>query len=310
MIHKDLKVNLLEMVTLPDKTISFKTDEELSEKVKNLIESSGLTAKDWFNKAVALSEMQSVKQGSTDYASDLTELEAHTTRIYELVASMVQKSIYLRDNAVKDLETKLEQQRDITADYQIKIKEVTDKRDQALNDLETSQQEQNDLEKQLAELREALETNKLLVAEYQEKNDTLNGLVTKYQGYANENEQLKETLSNERSSHQSGLNDLAQQNNEKQAIIAQLEQQITSLTEAHKIATERLTEQRDVQQEKALLQAERSQQRALAKANSEYTSKLKELYDQLANERKNYDAKEQQLQQKIQDLQKIIDKKK
>lgn len=290
-----------------DKTISFKIDEELSEKAKNLIEASGLTAKDWFNKAVALSEIQSVKEGATDFASDLSEMEVHTARIYELVANMVQKSIYLKDHAVKNLETKLEQQREITADFQVKIKVATDEREQTLQNLEHLQKEQLELEKQLDELREALETNKLLVSEYKEKNDTLNGLVTKYQGYAKENEKLKSTFSIEKQKYQSAVDEITTQNNEQQNEIKELEQQMNALTEAHKTALERVIEQRDVQEQKTLLEAERNHQKALSEANTEYTNKLKELYSELNNERKKHTDKEQQLQQTIQELERTID---
>ena len=48
-------------------------------------------------------EMQSIKQGATDYSQDLSELEVHTTRIYELVSSMVQRSIFIKDHAVKEV---------------------------------------------------------------------------------------------------------------------------------------------------------------------------------------------------------------
>ncbi|MDD1504870.1 hypothetical protein PVA17_19205 [Lysinibacillus sp. CNPSo 3705] len=49
-----------------------------------------------------------MKEGSNDYKQDLTELEHHTTRIYELVVNMVQRSVYLKDHAVKEIADILE----------------------------------------------------------------------------------------------------------------------------------------------------------------------------------------------------------
>lgn len=287
------------MVNVSDKTISFKVEEELSEKAKTLIEASGLTAKDWFQKAVALAEMQSVKQGATDFASDLSELEVHTARIYELVANMVQKGIYLRDKAVGDLETLLSQQREITSDYQSKIKEANEERDQAVNDLETTQKEQKGLQNQLNELRETLETNKLLINEYKEKNDTLNGLVTKFQGFADENERLKETLAKEQQRSQSAIQEITSENDYLKEQNKGLEQQIERLTEAHKTALERLEERKDVEQEKALLQAERASQKALSEANNEYTNKIQSLYENMNKQREQYEQKIAELERQL-----------
>lgn len=48
-------------------------------------------------------------------------------------------------------------------------------------------------------MQNTLDNNQALINEYKEKNDTLSGLVTKYQGYAEENEALKVEFSSEKS---------------------------------------------------------------------------------------------------------------
>lgn len=280
-------------------TLSIKVDTDIRDKAQEMIKTSGMTGKDWLNKAISLIEIQSMKEQSTDFASDLSELEVHTTRIFELVGNMVQRSVVLRESAVRELEQKLEQQRELTSEYQLKVKGAVEEKDQALADLEESQKEQSELEKQLEELRATLETNKLLVNEYQQKNDTLTGLVTKYEAYATENDQLKETLVKERSSHQSQIEELTYQTNEQKAEIKELEQQKNSLTEAHKTALERLEERKDLEQEKALLQAERSHQKALTESNNDYSQKLQSLYEQLENERRGHEKRVQELQQQL-----------
>lgn len=287
------------MVNVADTTISFKVEEELREKAQELIRTSGMTAKDWFQKAIALTEMQSIKAGATDYASDLSELEVHTTRIYELVGNVVQRSIYLKDHAVNDLAIKLDQQREITTEFQTKIKEAVEEKDQANEELQEAKKEQVVLEKQLEELRKELETNRLLVAEYKEKNDTLTGLVTKYEGYATENEQLKNKLEEERNLHRLEAESLTKQNQEQKVQIKDLEQQINVLEESHKTAMERLNERRDVEQEKALLALERQHQKALMDANAEYSNGLKGLYDDMATQRRQYDQKIAELEQRL-----------
>ena len=64
--------------------------------------------------------------------------------------------------------------------------------------LKALKQEKEDLSKQLENQQSTNENNQLLINEYKEKNDTLSGLVNKYQAYANENEEIKQTLSLER----------------------------------------------------------------------------------------------------------------
>lgn len=103
-------------------------------------------------------------------------------------------------------------------------------------------------------LESALETNKLLVSEYKDKNDTLNGLIAKFHSYATENEQLKEVLANERSSTQEKVNELNNHN-----------KTLSSKT-------------KELEQEKALLKAEREHQKSLSNANNAYTEKIQALY--------------------------------
>ena len=176
---------------MADKTFGFKVTDELYEKAKFIIESSGISSKEWFEKAVALYEMNSIKQGSSDYTQDLTELEHHTTRIYDLIVNMIQRSIYLKDHAVKEITEKLDSKDSIMSEFQMQVVQLKE-------DITTKTHLAADYEKQNTELVEKLKTNETtlannqaLIAEYKEKNDTLSGLVTKYQTYAQENEQIK-----------------------------------------------------------------------------------------------------------------------
>ena len=106
---------------MADKTLGIKVTEEVYEKAQATIAMSGLTAKEWFEKAVSLYEMNSIKQGSSDYTQDLTELEHHTTRIYDLVVNMIQRSIYLKDHAVKEITEKLDSKDSIISEFQMQV---------------------------------------------------------------------------------------------------------------------------------------------------------------------------------------------
>ena len=142
---------------------------------------SGLTAKVWIEKVVALHELHSLKDGIT---SDLDELEVHTTRIYTLISNMISRSTYLKDYAVKGVTDKLESKEHIIDELheQNKLLKTT------ISTLEEQQILANEhtrtLAGKLTAMQNTLNTNQALIHKYKEKNDTLNGLLTTYSNYA------------------------------------------------------------------------------------------------------------------------------
>lgn len=278
-------------------TFSVKATPELRDKAQELVKASGLTGKQWLDHVITMLEMQSLREGATEYDADLNELEVHTRRIYELITNMVQRSVVLKESAVRELETKLDQQREITADFQTKIKQAIEEKEQANEQLKVSLKEQEELASRLEELHKQLNTSTDLIDELKQKNVTLSDLVAKFQGYADENEQLKNALTTNQQKYQSAIEEINIQNNDQQNEINTLQAEIAAMKQQHELALERAIEKKDIDHEKALLQMERNHQKALTDANNEYTQKLKELYEQLANERKAHEQKIEQLQQ-------------
>lgn len=177
---------------MADKTFGFKVTDEVYEKAKLLIETSGLSSRDWFENALATYEVKALQTNAPEYTRNLNELELHTTRIYELVVNMVQQSMYFKDQAVREVSEQLEKKEQLLAELQEKL-QATKQSVQTLqadkDELTTIQSEQ---QKQLDEARTAIENSQLLIAEYKDKNDSLTGLVTKYQGYAEEKEKAEQ----------------------------------------------------------------------------------------------------------------------
>lgn len=288
---------------MADKTFGVKVSEELHDKVKQMIENSGDSAKDWFEKAVALSELQYVKQGATDYSQDLNELEVHTTRIYELISNMVQRSIYLKDSAVKEVADKLQKKEAIIGEYQERTKVAIEELKQSKESVKGFEKEKEEALKQLEELRSTNENNQLLINEYKKNTDNLSSLVSKYQAYADENEQLKEQFSYEREQLQSQIKEVTEQTDDQQDEIKDLKQQIESLQERHIVDVERLTEKKDYEKDKALLDLEREYQQKLLQSNEEYTNQIKELYKEMDNLRKENENVRKEYERKLEQLQ-------
>lgn len=284
---------------MADRTLGFKVTDEVHERARMLIESSGLTSKEWLENALAMYEVKALQANTPDYAKDLTELELHTTRIYELVINMIQQSLYLKDHAVKDVSDKLESKEGIITELQAKLAEVKEKVNQLTTENKQFAEQQIMLQKQLEEQKSTIDNGNLLINEYKEKTDTLSGLVTKYQGYAEENEVLKTAFATEKAS-------LVQQSNEQQTASSD---QIRQLEQAHQHANERvrelektlenaqlnyireleiMQERKDLEREKALVEVERTYQAKLQAQNDKYNDKVAEMHVEDERIRQNY----------------------
>lgn len=257
-----------------DKQFNVRLTNEMYEKLENM---AGDQKREWLEKAVAIMEAQSVRDFATDYAPDLKEVEIHTARLYEVITNIVQRSVYLKDNAVNELTKQLEQKEAIIGEFQAKANKAVHELQLMTSEYELMQQTQDGLEKQLNELRTssekqledmrvANENNQRLIQEYISKNDTLTGLVNKYEAFAKENEELKKTHEDEMKDIRSEVYTLTEANNELQQDFNDMKYQLKD---------------KDIERERALLQLERQYQSKLASANEEYASTLKGLYEQI-----------------------------
>lgn len=295
MIILILKVNIIGDDGMADKTFGVKVSEELHEQVQQMIEVSGLSAKEWFQRAVALAEVQSLKEGSIEHQQDLNELELHTQRIFELVTNMVQRSIYLRDHAVKEVAEKLEQTELTVGEFQEKAKIVGEELKASQELLQAVEEEKEELSKQLHQALSTNENNQLLIVEYKEKTDTLSGLVNSYKEFAVENEELKEQFKMERTQLQTKIQSIHAESEAQKNEIIELKRQIEALKTTHVNEVNRLTEKLDYEKNKALLELEKEYQHKLLQANESYTTKVQKLYDEMNEMRKQHEEKIAQL---------------
>jgi chromosome segregation ATPase len=293
---------------MSDKTFGVKVSEDLHDKVKNMIDVSGGNAKAWFEKAVALVAVQDLKDGSGAYKQDLSELEVHTTRIYELVANMINRAEYMKMDAVKELEGKLES-RDLTiTELQGNVKKLTEDNKQLEEGAKQTREDKKDLIEQLESLRSSNENNKDLIQEYKEKIDTLSSLVNEYKGYASENVELKANFSAEKeqmraefvereSRLSSSIEELKSTARDQAALIEQLQGRLEKTVQNHKDEMDtqkvnfenqltQLTDRKDLERDRAILEIERKYQEKLEKIHEQYNEKLAGLYERLETKEK------------------------
>lgn len=255
-----------------------------------MIETSGSSSKEWFEKAVALTEVQELKTGAPDYKQDLSELEIHTTRIYELVANMIQRAGYIKDDAVRELNEKLSSREFTIASLQTNVKELQERSTELEEAAKQNANEKAELAEQLEGLRSINSNNQDLIQEYKEKIDTLSSLVNQYKGYAEENAELKEQHAAEKESMNSEFNQregrLLSSNEELKATVRDQQAQIEKLSQDnevlevnHSSELTRLTEAKDIERERAVLEVERQYQRNLQEIHNQYNEKLARLYE-------------------------------
>jgi chromosome segregation ATPase len=282
---------------LADKTFGFKVSDELYEKVKMMIENSGSSSKEWFERAVALAEVQDLKEGSPDYKQDLSELEVHTTRIYELVANMIQRAHYIKEDAIRELAEKLNSRELMISSLQADVKALQDRLYQLDAEAKQAISEKDELNKQLEEQRGVNANNQALIQEYKDKIDTLSSLVNQYKDYATENTDLKEEIANlkERFAAEKDtlLAEFEQKESQWELSIEELkstvhdqEDQIEKLNRENEVQKvnhvnelNRLTEAKDLAKERATLEIERKYQEKLQEIHEQYNEKIARLYE-------------------------------
>lgn len=294
----------MEGIKMADKTFGVKVSEEMYEKVREVIESSGTSSKEWFERAIALYEMNAIKQGSSDYTQDLTELEHHTTRMYELIVNMIQRSVHLKEYAVKEVAEKLESKEAIITDLQQQTQQLKMEVETKTEGIQKFEEQVKELEEKLLANQTMLENNQALISEYKDKNDTLSGLVTKYQGYAEENEALKKSFemektewrkqaSAEKATFEEKISELSQEKQTLSEELRVLRMDLEQVKANHERDLSHLAERKELEREKAVVEAERL-----------HNEEVRMLYDEMAALREVHEETKEKLHAEISVLQK------
>lgn len=281
-----------------DRTFGVKVSDEMYEKAKSVIEASGISSKEWFEKAVALYELNSIKQGSSDYTQDLTELEHHTTRIYDLITNMIQRSVYLKDHAVKEIADKLDSKESIISDLQLQVQKLKQDLAEKTQNADALQDQLKQVEEKLVANQTTLENNQALINEYKEKNDVLNGLVAQYKGYGDENEALKVKLNDV----QTQLTARALKAEELTRLIEEAKGAAESAKQRYEEALQLTIERKDLERDKALVELERKHQDTVNELNATHTEEIRSLYAEIAELRRVNEANREKYQEEIEAL--------
>lgn len=189
-------------------TFGIPTTEGNKTNFKEAYERSGFDRmEDWMKHLVNLERMKNLKEGKVDYTSDLNELEMHTSRIYELVANMITRSIHLKDEAVHNLQDQLGSKDQIIMKLQEEANTYKDKAKELTEQFEEQKAELEKATSTVSGLQRDKENNEILIEEYKKKVDKLSTIVSEYTQYKEENDQIKADFEKKREKLESALNE-------------------------------------------------------------------------------------------------------
>lgn len=263
-----------------------KLDTETRDKINKLLSETELsTQNEMLNKMIDVYELQKTMDLTPELSQDVNELRLLINRIEKIYIGVGERFRTLvnnkdteYNNVVGNKDSELEILREdlkISEDNLAKQKEIilmlNDELGKLKSDYDKSRVEN---EEKYNSLHETYESNKALVEEYKNKNDTLTGLVNEYKGYRDENITLR--IDNDR---------LVNVNTDLQSQVDSLENNINiekknnrdmidKIEASYKAEIERLKEQYDFKCDKALLELDRKYQDKINSINENWENKF------------------------------------
>jgi chromosome segregation ATPase len=272
-------------------TWSVKLTEDVKEKVSRTLQQSGLTGKEFME--VLLNTYEQIKKDRPEITPDLEELESITKRIctiYVNVGERITTLLHDKDNHYKAL---IAEKTDLTSMLQKKIAELETalkEKSTAAKELQAEkdkiQEEKTGLESrqqnELKQLTEINESNKSLITEYMQKNESLRELLAKFETYKSQLEELKKEVNLEKLKR-GGAEDKLKK---AEDALNKSKEKLFQTEERYKSQIENIIEQQAFEKEKALLEQEKSLRNELQVVREEYNNKIKALLDEIEGKKK------------------------
>jgi len=280
---------------------SVRMEQEDKEKLLQMIQDSGRSNKEFMGTLLSAYELNRAKIEIPDIAKDIEGLQALTQRINDYYVNIGKRIDDIQKS--KDIEFTKE-----VEVYKSRIETLRKDNDKLSNELTSVQESYNnissdyeDIKKQLQQIQESLKDKSLLVEEYKQKNDTMTGLLKKYEKYPEQLEATNMLLATQQADNiqlSSSIKDkdfaIENLNNEVATVKQDKENMIQELNNKHSEAIGSVKERAELQKDKAILelktQHQHEEQEMQHKHNEEiqeYQSKYKELLQELEQIKKN-----------------------
>ena len=271
-ILSHFNVNKLEVVTM-DSTWSARLPDEMKEKLQSFLEQSGISSKDFISSAIQALELDMASDSNKLFQADIEELRLLTGRINNIFVNMLEKELTFQKDKETEYDVRLEKKNEMISQSSIKIKELEER----INTISIESSELRKVNEELIghnnELTEMVGTGKALIAEYKEKNETLTGLLGKFESYEKMVDELKTALDSEKNQRVNSEIKLKEALKDAEAMRVQK----VELQHRHEQELSREHELMLIDKEKELLKVRNEFQGKIELAQEEYSSKVKEL---------------------------------
>jgi len=275
---------------MADTTWGVKMDEEQKKRLLELIERSGMNAKEFMADMIRVYEVHNAKKALPVFAQDFDELNALTRRIGGIYLNLVERITTFEKEKEEEYTHILQEKEADIEMLKKQVQELTQNVNKLQEHIATLEQEkealkaekikmQTDFARQVERLQETIDSNKALLDEYKEKNSVLIKTASECQGYKEEIEKLKRKILEAESSIQKA--DITIKNLTQQLKNAEDSRQ-KEITQ-HKEEINELKEKMEFEKEKALLEQEKKFQEQINMLHKEYNDKIRELLKSLEN---------------------------
>jgi len=262
---------------MADITYSVKVSEEVQERLKTLVNDSGLNNKDFFINLLSIYETQKAKEITPVLAADIEEMESLTRRINGIFVNVSERLNTIQQQNADQLRQTQDNSNGTIELLQQRIKSLEQDRAEDESRLQTFIDEKEQAETRAAELQasikmleESATDKQALIEEYQNKNDTLTSIVNEYKAASEENR----TLQSESIEYKRKIDEL-------EAQIKSLRERADERATRHTEDIERLKDTLNIEHEKAILELRTEHQKELQEQQELYNDKVKSLLERL-----------------------------
>lgn len=269
---------------MADTTYAVKINDEVKEKLQKLIDESNLSSKDFFADMISQFELASVKKQTPLLTADIDELMKLTTRINNIFINVGERISILQETCFQDIENATKEKESLIGLLQQQIesfKQDSVKTKMQVNELasenETLKKAIDSTEKKYIsetnQLKEVNQKNNEIMASYNEKIDTLSGLVSEYKSFSDENKVLKDELAK----MQKNNAQLQQENENLNLLLTKNQLLVDELDKKYQQDIEYQREKLELSRDRMLLEQREKYSQEVDEIRSSYAEKINQL---------------------------------
>lgn len=256
-----------------DSTWSVRIPDEMKEKISGLVSESGLNSKDFLAQIIQVYELKNAKDTQPLLGSDIDELSCITGRINSIFINIGDRITSYLKQKEEESHLKLEEKSQMLELFHKRIKEQDEKILLYQDNINLLEKDNEEIRFKSTQLNEICEANKALLAEYNDKGETLSALHNENKEYKTVVENLKTELSTKKELQQASEVKI----HEFESTIATLKNQLQTVESECSETLKKELELLHFNKDKEILHLKTDYQQRMESAHQNYSDKTKEL---------------------------------